>query len=39
LEQVGRDLLTTDDAVKGELDKLKLKYADTEAVGGHAKGR
>ncbi|MEK8144920.1 hypothetical protein NKH18_35470 [Streptomyces sp. M10(2022)] len=39
LQQVGRDLLTTDDAVKAEMDKLKLKYADTDAVGGQAKGR
>ncbi|MFJ2110482.1 hypothetical protein ACIOEX_00875 [Streptomyces sp. NPDC087850] len=39
LEQVGRDQLTTDEAVKGEMDKLNLKYADTDAVGGQAKGR
>ncbi|MBT1188536.1 hypothetical protein HET69_32300 [Streptomyces sp. CJ_13] len=39
LEQVGRDLLTTDDAVRGEMSKLNLKYADTEAVGGQAKDR
>ncbi|MEV8454528.1 hypothetical protein AB0467_19560 [Streptomyces sp. NPDC052095] len=37
LEQVGHDLLSTDDAVKGEMRKLNLKYADTGAVGGHAK--
>ncbi|MCF4139160.1 hypothetical protein L1856_24015 [Streptomyces sp. Tue 6430] len=39
LEQVGHDLLTTDEAVKGEIHKLDLKYADTDAVGGQAKGR
>jgi uncharacterized protein YukE len=39
LEQVGRDLLSTDQAVEGEMQKLNLKYADTDAVGGQAKGR
>ncbi|MFF3731284.1 hypothetical protein ACFYXM_13445 [Streptomyces sp. NPDC002476] len=39
LEQAGNDQLTTDEAVKGELDKLKQKYADTDAVGGQDKGR
>lgn len=39
LEQVGRDLLTSDEAVKGEMGKLNLKYADTDAIGGQAKGR
>ncbi|MCX4534535.1 hypothetical protein OHA79_21055 [Streptomyces sp. NBC_00841] len=39
LEQVGRDLLTTDEAVNGEMHKLNLEYADTDAVGGQAKGR
>ncbi|MGW7356402.1 hypothetical protein ACWGI0_06970 [Streptomyces sp. NPDC054802] len=37
LEQVGHDLLMSDEAVKAEVDKLKLKYADTDAVGGQAK--
>ncbi|MES9510528.1 hypothetical protein ABWJ92_29645 [Streptomyces sp. NPDC000609] len=39
LEQVGHDLLSTDDAVEGEMQKLNLKYADTDAVGGRAKGQ
>ncbi|MFJ2642035.1 hypothetical protein [Streptomyces sp. NPDC087511] len=39
LEQVGHDLLSTDDAVKGEMQKLNLKYADTDAVGGRVKGQ
>ncbi|MFF7204564.1 hypothetical protein [Streptomyces sp. NPDC008141] len=37
LEQSGHDLSMTDQSLKGELDKLKMKYADTEAVGGQAK--
>lgn len=39
LQQVGRDVLTTDDAVKGEMDRLSREYADTDAVGGQSKGR
>ncbi|MFF5976068.1 hypothetical protein ACFY7C_31615 [Streptomyces sp. NPDC012769] len=39
LQQVGRDVLTTDDAVKGEMDRLSREYADTDAVGGQTKGR
>ncbi|MFE9630561.1 hypothetical protein [Streptomyces sp. NPDC006463] len=39
LEQVGRDVLTTDEAVNAEMHKLNVKYADTDAVGGQAKGR
>ncbi|MET7622343.1 hypothetical protein [Streptomyces sp. NPDC005408] len=39
LEQVGHDLLMTDEAVKAEVDKLKVEYADTDAIGGQAKGR
>ncbi|MFD0371480.1 hypothetical protein [Streptomyces sp. NPDC127114] len=39
LQQVGRDVLTTDDAVKGEMDRLNRTYADTDAVGGQSKGR
>ncbi|WP_267244279.1 hypothetical protein [Streptomyces sp. PR69] len=39
LDQVGHDLLTTDEAIKSEIQKLNLKYADTDAVGGQAKGR
>ncbi|KJY37661.1 hypothetical protein [Streptomyces katrae] len=39
LERVGRDLLTTDEAVRAEMDGLDRRYADTDAVGGQAKGR
>jgi hypothetical protein len=39
LEQVGHDQLKTDEAVKAEVDKLKVEYADTGAIGGQAKGR
>ncbi|MFE3142075.1 hypothetical protein [Streptomyces scopuliridis] len=39
LRQVGHDQLKTDEAVKAELDMLQLKYADTDAIGGQAKGR
>ncbi|MFD3560866.1 hypothetical protein ACFWVU_14470 [Streptomyces sp. NPDC058686] len=39
LEKTGHELLTTDDSVKDELNKLKTKYRDTSAVGGHAEGR
>ncbi|MEU7603906.1 hypothetical protein AB0B78_26095 [Streptomyces sp. NPDC040724] len=39
LNQVGRDVLTTDDGVKAEMDRLNATYADTDAVGGQAKGR
>ncbi|MEU1486745.1 hypothetical protein [Streptomyces sp. NPDC005752] len=37
LERSGHDLSTSDEAVMGELDRLKVKYEDTEAVGGRAK--
>ncbi|MFI1365756.1 hypothetical protein [Streptomyces griseochromogenes] len=39
LERSGHDLAMSDADVKAELDKIKLKYQDTEAVGGQAKGR
>ncbi|MFF1690484.1 MULTISPECIES: hypothetical protein [unclassified Streptomyces] len=39
LHQVGRDLLKTDGDVKAELDRLKTKYADTQALCGQEKGR
>ncbi|WCD86202.1 hypothetical protein KPP03845_102544 [Streptomyces xanthophaeus] len=39
LHQVGRDVLTTDEAVNAEMHKLNAKYADTDAVGGQAQGR
>ncbi|MFE2035392.1 hypothetical protein ACFXBB_19490 [Streptomyces scopuliridis] len=37
LERSGHDLAKPDQSLKDELDKLKLKYQDTEAVGGQAK--
>ncbi|MFI9629110.1 hypothetical protein [Streptomyces sp. NPDC052042] len=39
LERAGKDQSTTDEAVKDELDRLKLKYADTDPVGGQDQGR
>ncbi|MFD4869780.1 hypothetical protein [Streptomyces sp. NPDC058412] len=39
LNQVGRDVLTTDEGVRAEMDRLNHTYADTDAVGGQAKGR
>ncbi|WP_329195630.1 hypothetical protein [Streptomyces sp. NBC_01435] len=39
LEKTGSELLTTDEAVRDELNKLKTKYQDTPAAGGHAEGR
>ncbi|GAA2248965.1 hypothetical protein GCM10010232_40550 [Streptomyces amakusaensis] len=36
MEQVGHDQLRTDEAVKGEFDRVKSAYADTAAVGGGA---
>ncbi|MGW1837623.1 hypothetical protein [Streptomyces sp. BBFR2] len=39
LERSGRDLSMPDSEVRGELDRLKLRYEDTEAVGGWAKGK
>lgn len=37
LERSGHDLSKSDEALKGELDRLKTKYEDTEPVGGQAK--
>ncbi|MFD3487564.1 hypothetical protein [Streptomyces sp. NPDC058665] len=37
LEQAGHDLSKSDQSVLTDLDRLKVKYADTEAVGGQAK--
>ncbi|MFJ9028210.1 hypothetical protein ACIRQP_06730 [Streptomyces sp. NPDC102274] len=37
LERSGHDLSKPDQGLKAELDALKLKYQDTEAVGGQAK--
>ncbi|MFD7533118.1 MULTISPECIES: hypothetical protein [unclassified Streptomyces] len=37
LEGAGHDLSKSDQAVREELEKLQLKYQDTEAVGGHTK--
>ncbi|ARE77458.1 hypothetical protein B6R96_28900 [Streptomyces sp. Sge12] len=39
LTQVGRDMLTTDEGVQAEMNRLSATYADTDAVGGQAKGR
>ncbi|MFF9691367.1 hypothetical protein [Streptomyces sp. NPDC014623] len=39
LERSGHDLSTSDETVRGELDKLKVKYEDTEAVGGQTKAK
>ncbi|MBL1081340.1 hypothetical protein JK359_04995 [Streptomyces actinomycinicus] len=39
MESAGHDLSKTDGDVQAALDKLKTKYADTEAVGGQTKGR
>ncbi|BCM69060.1 hypothetical protein EASAB2608_04394 [Streptomyces sp. EAS-AB2608] len=39
MERSGHDLAKSDGDVKAELDKIKSKYQDTEAVGGQAKGR
>ncbi|MER6104184.1 hypothetical protein ABT115_18105 [Streptomyces sp. NPDC001832] len=37
LERSGHDLSKSDETIKEELDKLKLKYEDTETAGGQAK--
>ncbi|MFG3406008.1 hypothetical protein [Streptomyces sp. NPDC048142] len=37
LQGAGHDLSKTDKEAEAELEKLKLKYADTEPVGGQAK--
>ncbi|MEU9091369.1 hypothetical protein [Streptomyces sp. NPDC048428] len=39
LESSGRDLSKTDESLKTELDALKSRYTDTQAVGGQPKGR
>ncbi|MEU8955834.1 hypothetical protein AB0C93_16185 [Streptomyces sp. NPDC048518] len=39
LEQVGHDLVLTDEGVRAALGNIDLKYADTPAVGGHGSGR
>ncbi|GAA2596806.1 MULTISPECIES: hypothetical protein [Streptomyces] len=39
LEQVGHDLLLTDEGVRAALGNIDLKYADTTAVGGKNAGR
>ncbi|MFF0481229.1 hypothetical protein [Streptomyces sp. NPDC004435] len=38
LEGAGHDLARSDEAVLGDLNRLKARYEDTEAVGGQAKG-
>lgn len=37
LRGAGHDLSKSDEEAKTELEKLKVKYEDTEAVGGQAK--
>ncbi|MCQ0024173.1 hypothetical protein M4914_15230 [Streptomyces somaliensis DSM 40738] len=39
LERSGRDLQMLDASLQAELDRIKVKYQDTEAVGGQAKDR
>ncbi|MER6571899.1 hypothetical protein ABT288_38420 [Streptomyces sp. NPDC001093] len=39
LERAGHDLSMSDADVRAELEKIKLKYRDTDAVGGQAKGK
>ncbi|MEU3208817.1 hypothetical protein ABZ702_34105 [Streptomyces cyaneofuscatus] len=39
LQKAGHDLSKSDREVKAEVEKLEVKYKDTEAVGGQAKGR
>ncbi|MGY0024004.1 hypothetical protein ACVHNB_34185 [Streptomyces sp. YJ-C3] len=39
LEQVGHDLLITDESVRAAFGNVDTKYADTPALGGHGKGR
>ncbi|MEV0775081.1 hypothetical protein ACIBLA_17720 [Streptomyces sp. NPDC050433] len=39
LERAGHDLQKSDQSVLADLDQLKVRYADTEAVGGRAKGQ
>ncbi|MFF2512242.1 hypothetical protein [Streptomyces sp. NPDC058086] len=38
-EKVGNDQMRTDEAIKTEIAKLKVRYEDTPAVGGQAGGR
>ncbi|MFH8259829.1 hypothetical protein ACH4MA_30760 [Streptomyces roseolus] len=38
LEGAGHDLAKSDEAVLADLDRLKARYGDTEALGGQAKG-
>ncbi len=37
LQKVGHDLSKTDEEAAAELEKLKVKYKDTEPVGGQSK--
>lgn len=39
LEQVGHDLLLTDESVRTAFSNVDTKYADTPALGGHDTGR
>ncbi|MGV4891369.1 hypothetical protein ACSR0Z_33250 [Streptomyces viridosporus] len=38
-EQIGHDLLTTNEAVRSALDAIDTRFADTPAVGGQNSGR
>jgi hypothetical protein len=37
LQKAGHDLSKTDQQAEAELEKLKVKYGDTDPVGGQAK--
>nr|BFD84877.1 hypothetical protein StreXyl84_42780 [Streptomyces sp. Xyl84] len=39
LDQVGHDLLLTDEGVRAAFGNVDLKYADTPALGGHGSGQ
>lgn len=39
LEQVGHDLLLTDESVRSAFERIDTAYADTPAIGGHDAGR
>ncbi|MFD3885848.1 hypothetical protein ACFWSH_11395 [Streptomyces microflavus] len=39
LQKAGHDLSKSDQEVKAEIEKLDVRYKDTEAVGGRTKGR
>ncbi|MFB8121734.1 hypothetical protein ACFVG1_03125 [Streptomyces bacillaris] len=39
LQKAGHDLSKSEQEVKADIEKLEVKYKDTEAVGGQARGR